>query len=148
MKGIIFIGLQASGKSSFYLEKFYKTHIRLNLDMLKTRNREKILFEACLVAKQPLVIDNTNPTIDDRKRYIGKLREHRFKISGYYFQSNIEQCLARNKQRTGKEKIPEVGIKATYRKLQLPTYTEGFDRLYYVKIQSGKFIIEDWQNEI
>ena len=66
MNGIIFMGLQASGKSSFYLQNFYKTHIRLNLDMLKTRHREDILFEACLVAKQPLVIDNTNPTIDDR----------------------------------------------------------------------------------
>ncbi len=62
MEAIIFIGLQASGKSSFYKEKFIDTHIRINLDMLKTRYREKVLFDACLKAKQPLVIDNTNPT--------------------------------------------------------------------------------------
>ncbi len=148
MNGIIFIGLQATGKSSFYLEKFYQTHIRLNLDMLKTRHREKILFEACLLAKQPLVIDNTNPTIEDRQKYIDKLKENRFKITGYYFESNLSECLARNQQRLGKAKIPEVGVKATYRKLQLPDYNQGLDCLYYVKIRSGEFIVEEWQNEI
>ena len=148
MNAIIFIGLQASGKSSFYLQNFYKTHVRLNMDMLKTRNREKILFEACLVAKQPLVIDNTNPTPEERKKYLERLKENRFEIIGYYFQSNIEQCLARNKQRVGKEQIPEIGIKGTYKKLQLPNYTEGFDQLYYVKAQSGKFTIEDWKDEV
>ena len=144
MNGIILIGIQASGKSSLYLRYFYKTHIRLNLDMLKTRHREKILFDACLLAKQSLVIDNTNPTIEDRKKYIEKLRKHRFCVIGYYFESKLEQCLARNQQRRGKEQIPEKGIKGTYKKLQQPKYDEGFDELYYVKIESGEFIVEDW----
>ena len=56
------MGLQASGKSSFYLQQFYDTHIRLNLDMLKTRHREQLLFRACLTAKQPLVIVDILPT--------------------------------------------------------------------------------------
>lgn len=60
MQLIIFTGLQASGKSTFYKEYFYKTHLRLNLDMLKTRHREKILFDACLESKSKCVIDNTN----------------------------------------------------------------------------------------
>ena len=38
MQLIIFVGLQSSGKSTFYLDKFIDSHIRLNLDMLKTRN--------------------------------------------------------------------------------------------------------------
>ncbi len=70
MKGVIFIGLQASGKSSFFLEKFYATHFRLNLDMLKTRHRETILLNACIDAKQAVVIDNTNPTKVERIKYI------------------------------------------------------------------------------
>lgn len=52
MQGVIFIGLQASGKYTFYAARFAKTHLRLNLDMLKTRHREKILFSVCLQAKQ------------------------------------------------------------------------------------------------
>ena len=65
-EAIIFIGLQASGKSSFYHAKFSHSHMRLNLDMLRTRNREKILLEACLRAKQSFVIDNTNSTLTER----------------------------------------------------------------------------------
>jgi predicted kinase len=148
MNGIIFIGLQASGKSSFFLKYFYKTHLRLNMDMLKTRNRERILLESCLVAKQPVVIDNTNPTKNDRKRYIDKFTTHRFKVTGYYFSSSIEQCLTRNMTREGKEKIPDVAIKGTYNKLELPEFTEGFDELYYVAIKDGSFHIEKWKNEI
>ena len=61
MECVIFIGLQASGKSSFCIEYFSTTHIRLNMDMLNTRYRENILLNACANAKQSVVIDNTNP---------------------------------------------------------------------------------------
>ena len=141
MKAVIFIGLQAAGKSSFYREKFIDTHIRINLDMLKTRHRENILFNACLEAKQPLVIDNTNPTIEERKRYIIPAQEKRFQIIGYYFKSNIEECKQRNKQRN--RKIPLVGILATKKKMQLPSYQEGFDKLYYVNIKNNLFIVKE-----
>lgn len=48
MEAVIFIGLQASGKSTFYQERFFNTHVRINLDMLKTRNREKQSLQVCL----------------------------------------------------------------------------------------------------
>ena len=148
MDGIIFVGLQASGKSSFFLKHFYKTHLRLNMDMLKTRNRERILFESCLEAKQPVVIDNTNPTKEERKKYIEKFISNRFNVAGYYFSSSIEQCLTRNMKREGKERIPDVAIKGTYNKLELPDYSEGFNKLFYVTINNGSFQIDDWKNEI
>jgi predicted kinase len=143
MEAIIFIGLQATGKSSFYREKFSDTHIRINLDMLKTRHREKILFYACLEAKQPLVIDNTNLTIEDRKRYLPIAKEKQFQIIGYYFKSSIEECQSRNSMRD--RSIPIVALLATYKKLQIPTYQEGFDRLYYVSIdRNNSFVVEEW----
>lgn len=148
MNGIIFVGLQASGKSSFYLSQFYKTHIRLNMDMLKTRNREKILFDACLEGKQPVVIDNTNPTKEDRKKYIDGLKLNRFEVIGYYFSSELSQCLERNSARTGKERIPDIGIKATYKKLELPEYSEGFDKLYYVSLKNNSFDVKEWSHEV
>lgn len=64
MEAIIFIGIQGAGKSTFYRHHFFNTHIRINLDMLKTRHREQIFLQACLEAKQPFVVDNTNPTVD------------------------------------------------------------------------------------
>ena len=48
MELVVFIGIQATGKSSFYLDRFFRTHVRVNLDMLKTRNREQILVRACI----------------------------------------------------------------------------------------------------
>lgn len=70
MEMILFIGGQAAGKSTFYQQHFRDTHVRINLDMLRTRHREAILLEACLRMKQPFVVDNTNPTPEDRQRYI------------------------------------------------------------------------------
>ena len=43
MELALFIGIQATGKSSFYKERFYRTHVRVNYDMVKTRDREAIL---------------------------------------------------------------------------------------------------------
>ncbi|MHC4457096.1 MAG: AAA family ATPase [Planctomycetota bacterium] len=148
IEAIIFICIQASGKSTFYFEKMSKSHLRLNLDMLKTRYRESILLNACIKAKQPVVIDNTNATRDDRERYIGKLKQNQFKVIGYYFKSSIEECLHRDKMRKGKEKIPEIGIKSTYNILELPGYSEGFDELYYISIGEDGFTVEGWKNEV
>jgi len=46
MEMVLFIGIQASGKTSFYRERFFRTHVRVNLDMLKTRGREELLINA------------------------------------------------------------------------------------------------------
>ena len=92
MQAIIFIGIQGAGKSTFYREYFLDTHIRINLDMLKTRHREKLIFQACLSAKQQFVIDNTNPTVEDRKRYIIPAKQQGFQVLAYYFNANLEDC--------------------------------------------------------
>jgi hypothetical protein len=68
MEGIVFAGIQAIGKSTFFQRFFYKTHVRLSLDMLKTRHRESILVNVCNEAKQLLMIDNTNPARSDREK--------------------------------------------------------------------------------
>lgn len=149
MEIVIFIGLQGAGKSSFYKEKFIDTHIRINLDMLRTRHREKILFNACLEAKQSLVIDNTNPTFLDRSRYIEPAKARHFKVVGYYFKSSLEECNKRNSQRNKKQRIPLVGILDTYKKLEVPSYQEGFNHLYYVTIDSNNlFVVENYQDGI
>ena len=51
MEAVILIGIQASGKSSFYKERFFDTHVRINLDMLKTKHRQRVLLDACLAGK-------------------------------------------------------------------------------------------------
>lgn len=134
MELIIFIGCQASGKSTFFKQYFSDTHIRLNLDMLKTRHRENILFQACLDAKQKFVVDNTNPSKLDRKKYIQQAKNAHFKVVAYYFESCLDDALLRNEQREGKAKIPRVGVISTFKKLETPEFAEGFDEIYQVSI--------------
>lgn len=141
------MGIQATGKSTFYRQYFHETHIRLNLDMLRTRHRERVLFEACLLSKTACVIDNTNPTREERQRYILPAQAKKFQIVGYYFESNLEDALQRNALRSGKACIPEIGVRATHRKLELPDYSEGFDKLYYVDLANSQFNVKKWQSD-
>ncbi len=147
-QAVIFIGLQATGKSTFYKDRFFKTHLHISLDGLRTRHREKVFLDACLQNAQNFVIDNTNPTLEDRQRYIVPAKKAGFEVIGYYFESKISYSFLRNQGRHGKERIPEVGIRRTYRRLQIPSLKEGFDRLYYVRIdQQGQFIVQEWHDE-
>lgn len=148
MEGIIFIGIQASGKSTFYKDYFFNSHVRISLDLLNTRNKENQFFEQCLSLQQRLVIDNTNPRKEDRAKYIKKLQAAKFRVIGYYFQSNLKEAITRNDKRTGKERIPEVGIRATHKKMELPSKKEGFNEIYHVQILEDRFVIKDWKDEI
>ncbi len=80
MQLIIFMGIQASGKSSYYLLNLAHRHLRINLDMLKTRHHEKLIFEAGLASKTKMVIDNTNPTLADRPVILPVLRPQALKL--------------------------------------------------------------------
>jgi len=145
---ILFIGIQATGKSEFYKRNFYKTHIRINLDMLKTRHRERILIEACINAKQSFVIDNTNLTKHERNQYIGEAKNAGFEVIGYYFKSSINEAIERNEQRDGKEKVPLVAMRGSHAKLELPSLSEGYDKLFYVYIDNEIFIVEEYNDDI
>jgi predicted kinase len=137
MQAVIFIGIQGSGKTTFYAERFLKTHLRISLDMLKTRNKERQFVQLCLATGQKFVIDNTNPTLIERRKYIDAAKEARFEVVGYYFHSTVQEAICRNSQRTGKEIVSVIGIRATNKKLQPPQLAEGFDALYEVKICNG-----------
>ena len=142
MQLIIFTGVQASGKSSFYLLNLVHSHLRINLDMLKTRHRENIIFEAGLASKTKMVIDNTNPTKADRARYIQRAIDAGFEVISYYFETDLNSTLERNKQRQGKAYIPEIGVRATYKKIQISHLSEGFSEIFQVKIIGhGEFSI-------
>lgn len=98
--------------------------------------------------QQPFVIDNTNPTKEERAKYIDAARANKFRVVGYFFSSEIQESLVRNRQRLGKEIVPEVGLRATGRKFQQPEYDEGFDELYLVKINSDGFTVKDVADEV
>jgi predicted kinase len=145
MEAVLFIGPQAAGKSTFYKQRFADTHIRLNLDMLRTRHRLHILLRACLEAKQPLVLDNTNTTVAEREYYISLARAARFGVTGYYFIASLAECLQRNAARPERERIPAKGIAGTFKRLEPPSLAEGFDTLSAVRVApGGGFSVGPW----
>ncbi|HEY3308442.1 MAG TPA: AAA family ATPase [Desulfuromonadaceae bacterium] len=148
MTAIILIGIPASGKSTFCRQRLYDTHLRLNLDMLKTRRKENILLQACLIAKAAFVVDNTNATILARAQFIEPAKAARFRVIGYYFSSKIAEALQRNSQRPGKARVPDRAVHGIAGSLELPQREEGFDELWYVRMDGmGGFIVEEWKDQ-
>ena len=147
MEAVIFVGIQGSGKSSFYRQQFFDTHVRISLDVLRTRHREQLLFAACLAAKQPFVVDNTNPLLRDRARYIEAARKAGFRVVAYFFESSLADAIRRNNQRGGKQKIPVPAIAGTLRKLQVPTLEEGYNEIHKVTLSpEGCFVVRSMRH--
>ncbi len=134
MQAAVFCGIQASGKSTFYRERFFGTHVRINLDMLKTRHRETRFIEACLGSQQRFVVDNTNPTRAERARYVHAALAAGFETVCYYFEATPRDAIGRNQLRAEAQRIPVGGILGTYKRFQLPSYEEGFSSIYRVTL--------------
>src|SRR5438105_1228666 len=129
MEAVIFIGVQGAGKTTFYRERFRTTHVHISLDTLRTRHRELQLVMACLNSGKPFVVDNTNSLRTDRARYIAPARAAGFRIIAYFFKIALQDAIRRNNQRGSEQKVPVVALVSTFKKLQLPTLDEGFDKI-------------------
>lgn len=141
----IMIGIQGSCKSSFCREHLF-AYERISLDDLHTRNKENLAVTTAFERGIDFVIDNTNPTVEDRRKYIEPAKEHGYRIIGFFMQSRLADCIERNRSRTGKANIPNTAIAATSNRLQMPSIEEGFDELYFVSVSDGGFKIEEWRD--
>lgn len=141
MELVIFAGLQASGKSTFYRARFAASHVYISKDLLRNnsrpQHRQMQLIEEALEQRRSLVVDNTSPTVEARRPLIEIGRRYGARVTGYFFEPEVGQSIARNTRRTGRAKVPAVAIYATAKRLQRPTYEEGFDTLYSVRIRPG-----------
>lgn len=142
MQIIMFVGIPGCGKSTFYKEQFFNSHLRISLDLLNTRNKEQRFLNLALSLQQRVVIDNTNVLREERNKYITQAKEKRYEVVGYYFDSNLSNCLERNEKRSGKDRIEKVGVIAKFKQLQPPSFDEGFDKLYFVKIEGDQFNVK------
>ncbi|KUG07261.1 ATP-binding protein [Solirubrum puertoriconensis] len=146
MQAVVFCGIQATGKSTFYKQRFFNSHVRISLDLLRTRHRERRLLQFCLETQARFVVDNTNPSAAERQVYIAAAKQAGYQVVGYYFQSVPREALLRNQQRPAPEQVPAKGIYGASGRLELPDYAEGFDELYYVRIvPGGSFEVSPWQ---
>ncbi len=143
---ILLIGIPASGKSTFVSRLVPKDYLRISLDQLHTRLKEAKMLADALEKRLNVVIDNTNVTRAERQRFIEPAKAAGYEITGYFLQSIIADCLRRNALRTGKARIPNVGVISRFKALELPSIEEGFDSLHYVSIVDEGFSINEWRS--
>lgn len=141
---VVFVGLQASGKTTFYRLHFASTHEHVSKDNFPNASRrdarQLALIDAALAAGRSVVVDNTNPTPADRLAVIRTARAHGARVVGYYFESTRPEALGRNRRREGKARVPDVAILTTAKRLVPPALDEGFDEIRRVHLtDAGTF---------
>ena len=143
---VIFVGLPASGKTTFYQQRFAPTHRHISKDhwpnASRADGRQAELIRAALSAGADLVVDNTHPAVADRAPVIALARALGARVVGYYFTASTREAVGRNRGREGKQRVPDVAIFTKAKRMQPPTIGEGFHALYAVSIDpEGQFIV-------
>jgi len=129
MEAVILCGVQGSGKTTLYRDRFLETHARVSMDLLRTRNRERAFLETCLETRMPFVVDNTNPTVAERARYLAPAKQAGFKLVAYFVEVDFATAAARNAARD--RTVPASGLRDVAKRLVKPTPEEGFDELFH-----------------
>jgi predicted kinase len=131
MEAVILCGVQGAGKTTLYRDRFLETHVRVAMDLLRTRAREEAFVGLCLEQRQRFVVDATNPTPADRRRYVEPARAAGFRVIGYLVEVADAEALARNAARAGRRRVPPAAVVGTGRRLLRPALEEGFDELWH-----------------
>ena len=149
MDCVILIGLPASGKSTFYRQRLAATHDLVSKDAMRNnrqpQRRQEQLIEKALADGRSVVVDNTNPRVADRAPIIAIARRLGANVAGYYFPAEAQVALRRNRARQGPDRVPDVAIFVAKKRLEPPTYAEGFDHLFtvIVKEETRAFDVEE-----
>lgn len=148
MECVILIGLPASGKSTFFRERFAGTHDHVSKDLLRNnrrpqRRQEQLIAES-LASGRSVVVDNTNPSVAVRAPLIATARKYGAAVVGYLFVAEAGDALRRNRTREGRERVPDVAIFTVRKRLEPPTLAEGFDSLYTVRMDEAerRFVVD------
>ncbi|MEU3767372.1 ATP-binding protein [Amycolatopsis keratiniphila] len=144
---VILIGLQASGKSTFFRWAFAGTHVHLSKDHFPNAKRRQLrqlrMLAEALEEGRSVVVDNTNPSPEEWTPLIEVARRHGARVSGYWFPPDLERSQERNALRSVKTRVPDVGLYATLKRLRRPSAEDGFDELYTVGFDGeGGFVVE------
>ncbi len=148
---VVLVGVQASGKTTLFHQRFASTHEHISKDNFPNARRRDLrqvaLIDDALGRGRSVVVDNTNPTPADRQPIVAAARAHGARIVCYYFETDRRGALGRNRRREGKARVPDVAILATAKRLVPPSFAEGFDEIFVVRVdEAGGFDVAAMPN--
>jgi predicted kinase len=139
----VLVGLPGAGKTSFFRARLAGSHVHVSKDVLghgrDTGRRQLELVSQALRAGRSVAVDNTNPRAADRAPLLALAREMGARVVAYALDTTPKESAARNRSRVGRERVPDVAVFVTAKRLQPPTRAEGFDAIYRVRAEGGDF---------
>ena len=146
---IVFVGFPASGKTTFY-EKIMKPngYVHVNRDTLGSWQKCVSLCEQELCRGRKIVVDNTNPDRESRRRYIACAQKNGIPVRCFHFMTTLSQAKHNNRFRelttSTKRKVTEIAYNTFKSKYIQPATTEGFEEV--LKITLNPCVNKDHQN--
>lgn len=107
---------------------------------------EKIMYKKLkqgIINNCSMVWDQTNISKNVRKEKIRKIPNN-YRLIALYFPTPLDVALKRNEKRAGKV-IPTDVIKNMNSKIEEPSYDEGFNDIFHIKLHKGSYVISNMQ---
>ena len=134
---VVMVGLQGSGKSTWVAEHLAGTHVVVSKDHWpRARHREarqqRVVGEL-LAEGRSVVVDNTSPSVTERAPLIASAASAGVPARAVFLDVPLETCRERNDARTGRARVPLVGLYSAAGRLVAPTTAEGFTEVTVVR---------------
>ncbi|KAG8035916.1 hypothetical protein G9C98_003042 [Cotesia typhae] len=132
---ILMVGGPGSGKS-FVVENYLKTYVHVNRDKLGSWQKCIALMEKSLNDGKSVIIDNTNPDLASRKRFIDVAVNKKVPIRCFIMTTTPEHAKHNNKFRELTDKnhtvVSNIIINSYYKNFVQPKKDEGYSQLVKV----------------
>ena len=138
------VGYPASGKSTFY-DNYLKPagYSHINQDELKTLSKCLTLTKKYLKEKKSICIDNTNPSLETRQKYIQLCKDNKIPIRCIYFNIDLQTAKFLNLYRANvsDKNIPEISYNVYKKNFIEPTLKEGFKEMFITCVNLNSNLI-------
>ena len=136
---VVYTGCPASGKTHFYKEYMRQYYYHVNRDKLGSWQNCVTQCEHSLQTGNSVVIDNTNPDIESRARYINIAQKYKVPIRCMWFTTSIPHAMHNNRFREyttkdpGYKHVPRIAFSSYQSKFTEPSLNEGFNEIIKIK---------------